>query len=324
MSSRCATLGGLKHPTLPRAGNIFQISAVVTDSPHGSAGQSKNGCTAVDRVTFVDLEGPMRRFAAAFLAIAVLGILPGRSGAAGPLKTPSAMPPSSWTGYYIGANGGYGWGHQIVSISGTPPFDAFVGADIDPTIAADPKGFLGGLQAGYNYQFNAALVGVETDLDWSDITRNQTDIHTSALDPGTLFTTSGEQKLDMFGTVRGRLGWALDNWLVYATAGLAYGHASLSTVTGSTIGGVFCSAGGFSDCTTGSSSRMLTGSVWGAGVEWHFTNRWSAKAEYLYYNLGSISFISANALNPLNPFHSSVEFRGDIVRAGLNYSFGGL
>jgi outer membrane immunogenic protein len=105
---------------------------------------------------------------------------------------------------------------------------------------------------------------------------------------------------------------------------LAYGHASLSTVTGSTTISPFCSPFGFFDCTAGSSSRMLAGSVWGAGAEWHFTSTWSAKVEYLYYNLGSISFTSANALNPVNPYHSSVDFRGDIVRVGLNYSFGGL
>jgi outer membrane immunogenic protein len=265
----------------------------------------------------------MRRFAAAFLAVALLGILPGRSGAA-PLKTPSASLPSSWTGFYIGANGGYGWSHQAVNIAGTPLFDAFVGPAIDPVIAANPKGFLGGLQAGYNYQFNSVLLGIESDLDWSDIEKKQTDNRTPAAFAGSVFTTSGEQKLDMFGTLRGRLGWTLDNWLVYATGGLAYGHANLSTVTGSTTADPFCSPLGFFDCTAGSSSRMLAGSVWGAGAEWHFTSTWSAKVEYLYYNLGSISFTSANALNPANPYHSSVDFRGDIVRVGLNYSFGGL
>jgi len=105
---------------LSRARNIFQISVVISDSPHESAGQSKNGCTAVDKMTFVNWRGPMRRFAAAFLAIAMLGVLPGRSDAADmPLKAPSATLPLSWTSFYIGANGGYGWGHQTVNIAGT-------------------------------------------------------------------------------------------------------------------------------------------------------------------------------------------------------------
>jgi outer membrane immunogenic protein len=310
--------------TLSPICNITDISAVVTEGPHESGGQSKSGCLAVDRVTFVNLEGPMRRFAAAVLAMAMLGVLPGRSGAADmPIKAPSVPPPLSWTGFYIGANGGYGWAHQNVNIAGTAPFDAFVGPALDPVIAANPNGFLGGLQAGYNYQFNSVLLGVESDLDWSDIQKKQTDIRAPAPFAGATFTTSGEQKLDMFGTVRGRLGWTLDNWLVYATAGLAYGHASLSTLTGSTTGGVFCSPLGFFDCTSGSSSKMLTGSVWGGGVEWNFTSKWSARVEYLYYNLGSISF-TANNLSPFDPYHSSVEFRGNIARVGLNYSFGGL
>lgn len=244
-----------------------------------------------------------------------------------PIKASPAAPLAtapSWTGFYLGANVGYGWSNTAVQIAGTPPFDAFVGPAIDPTIASDPKGVLGGLQAGYNFQYDAIVLGVETDLDWSGIRKNQTDAHGDPGFPGTLFTTSGDQKLDLFGTLRGRLGWTFDNLLIYGTGGLAYGHASVSTTTGSTIAGVFCSPGGFTDCTSGSSSKTLTGSTWGGGLEWNLGSNWSAKAEYLYYNLGSLSFIAPNTLNPVNPFHTSVDFKGNIVRVGLNYKLGGM
>ncbi len=82
--------------------------------------------------------------------------------------------------------------------------------------------------------------------------------------------------------------------------------------------------GGFSDCTSGAVSKTLAGSAWGSGLEWNLGGHWSAKAEYLYYNLGGLSFSAPNALNPVNPFRSSVNFKGNIVRIGLNYKLGGM
>jgi outer membrane immunogenic protein len=268
----------------------------------------------------------MRHRCTVLLAACALSIggVPRASAADIPVKAQPFVAAPTWTGSYIGANVGYGWSNTAVQIAGTPPFDAFVGPAIDSVIASGPKGVLGGMQAGYNFQYNAIVFGVETDLDWSGIRKNQTDAHGDAGLPATLFTTSGDQKLDLFGTLRGRLGWTFDNLLIFATGGLAYGHASVSTTTGSTIGGVFCSPGGFSDCTSGSASKTLAGSTWGGGLEWKLGGPWSAKAEYLYYNLGSLSFSAPNALNPVNPFRTSVDFKGDIVRIGLNYKFGGM
>jgi outer membrane immunogenic protein len=268
----------------------------------------------------------MRHLSTVLLAAFALSIggIP-RAGAADmPVKAQPSVTAATWTGFYVGANVGYGWGNTAVQIAGTPPFDAFVGPAIDSTTATDPKGVLGGIQAGYNFQYDAIVLGIETDLDWSGIRKNQTDAHGDPGLPATLFTTSGDQKLDLFGTLRGRLGWTFVNLLIYATGGLAYGHASVSTTTGSTIGGVFCSPGGFSDCTSGSASKTLAGSAWGGGLEWNLGGHWSAKAEYLYYNLGGLSFSAPNALNPVNPFRSSVDFKGNIGRIGLNYKLSGM
>jgi outer membrane immunogenic protein len=242
-------------------------------------------------------------------------------------KAPMIDPAYNWTGFYAGVNVGYGWSKDPVNIAGTAPFDAFVGPGIDPETAANAKGFLGGVQAGYNYQINQFVLGVETDLDWSDIKKAQTDVRVGVGFAPVVFTTSGAQKLDLFGTVRGRIGWTFDRLMIFGTGGLAYGHANVSTVTGSPGGGAFtgpfCGVGGFGDCTTGSSSKMLVGAAWGAGLEWAFAGNWSTKAEYLHYDLGSVSYIAPNIYNPKNAYHINRDFDGDIVRVGLNYKFGG-
>lgn len=239
-------------------------------------------------------------------------------------KAPMIDPAYNWAGYYAGVNAGYGWSNDSVHIAGTPNFDAFVGLAIDPVIASNAKGALGGVQAGYNNQINQFVWGVEADFDWADIKRAQTDVRPAVGGGATLFTTAGAQKLDLFGTVRGRMGWTFDRLMIFTTAGLAYGHVRVSNITGSVGGGgTFCDGGGFADCTNASSSKTLVGAAFGAGLEWAFAGNWSTKAEYLHYELGSVSYTAINAGNPLNPYSIKHDVFGDIVRVGLNYKFGG-
>lgn len=138
----------------------------------------------------------------------------------------------SWTGFYVGANAGYGWGSSAFN---------------------SPGGFVGGLQAGYNYQFlNNVVIGVETDFDFAGI-------------------SGGPYSLDYFGTVRGRLGYAFDRVLLYGTVGFAYGQGSVE---------------GFGLSSTASQ----TGWTIGAGAEVGFDRNWSARLEYLYVDLGTSTF----------------------------------
>lgn len=231
-------------------------------------------------------------------------------------KAPPLQQIYGWSGFYIGANVGYGWSNQVISIAGTPPYDAFVGCCNDPTIAGNPKGALGGAQIGYNFQVNTLLLGLEADLAGAGIQKQQNDTRDGygAFAGFGPFTTIGEQKIDLFGTVRGRLGVVIDNLLIYGTGGLAYGHASVSHLTSNRLGACF-----YWNCTSGSTDKMLLGSTFGGGVEWGFAKNWSAKAEYLYYDLGNISYVAPNLPNPVNPYHVSSNFKGNIVRLGLNY-----
>jgi outer membrane immunogenic protein len=123
--------------------------------------------------------------------------------------------------------------------------------------------------------------------------------------------------------LRGRLGIvANQNWLLYVTGGLAYGGVKANDSI------VQTSTNGFSGAGFGSLSTTRAGWALGAGTEWMFAPKWSVKAEYLHYDLGTASFGSAPVGTPTSAFFvgtpyqtnvTSVRFQGDMVRLGLNY-----
>ncbi len=163
----------------------------------------------------------------------------------------------SWTGFYIGANVGYGWGSAA---------------------GENPNGFLTGVQAGYNFQFAGSplVVGIETDFDWSGV-------------------SSGPFSVNYFGTVRGRIGFAAERFLVYATGGLAYGEGEYQ------VFGL-------------SNSQTSYGWTLGAGAEYALDRNWSARAEYLYVDLGSSTY--GSWVGP-----TTIGYDGSVIRAGVNYRF---
>lgn len=234
-----------------------------------------------------------------------------------------APPPSalySWTGFYVGGNVGYGWSNQAIALSGTGPIEIaqFTAGFLPTSVASDPNGFLGGVQAGYNYQSGRFVFGAETDIDYADIHRSVT-VSLAPIPPVTYVTTGG-QKLDWFGTLRARLGFLpSDRLLIYATGGLAYGHGNASTNSVVLLGGNAC--GFFAGCGAGASSGWLAGWTAGGGLEWAFANQWSVKGEYLYYDIGRLSYFYPDSQPIPGGYNASVNFRGNIVRVGLNYKF---
>jgi len=118
-----------------------------------------------------------------------------------PVKAPAYVAPYyNWTGFYLGVNGGYGFGNSNWSGAGTGTFNA-------------SGGLIGGT-AGYNWQFGQAVVGLEGDGDWSGISGSTN----NALCPGGCQTSN-----NWLATARGRLGYAADRWLPYVTGGAAFG-----------------------------------------------------------------------------------------------------
>jgi outer membrane immunogenic protein len=141
-------------------------------------------------------------------------------------------------------------------------------------------------------------------------------------------------KLDYLGTVRGRLGYLLTPaFLVYGTGGLAYANVKASTTITQTNNdcALFPAACVQSATSTGGAiSQMRAGWTAGAGLEWLFTRQWSAKVEYLHYDLGSVTSENGLLVTGSGTFPgaggpaivnsvSSTQFRGDLVRAGVNF-----
>jgi outer membrane immunogenic protein len=253
------------------------------------------------------------------------------AGSAQAADLPSAPPPvvqpivpapivQSWTGFYFGLNAGYGRGRNSIietgdTVSGPPNGQQAINAGAIPaSLAGNPSGFLGGGQVGANWQISQFVVGVEADWQWAHINASQT-VSTNVAPTFFPFTTSASQSLDSFGTARGRLGFTpIDPVLIYATGGFAYGHVGLTA----NIANPGCT--GF--CMGASTSSTRYGWTAGGGVEWKFAPNWSAKAEYLYYDLGSISQTLTDPRFPPGPFIAqSINFKGSIARVGVNYLF---
>src|SRR5262245_14897845 len=173
---------------------------------------------------------------AAFVAALTVASIQISSAADLPRKAPAYTPPPpvyGWTGFYVGANVGYGWGNSSATES---PGDAVSGFLLGafPVIGSastsfDTTGWAGGLQVGYNWQFNPRWVaGVEADFDWSNI-KGSSSVYANIIDLPNAGTFNASQKVDWFGTVRARLGYlATNDLLVYATGGLAYGRVNQS------------------------------------------------------------------------------------------------
>lgn len=192
-----------------------------------------------------------------------------------------AAPMFNWTGFYAGLHAGYGWGdiHQFDSGGRSPDFDW--------------DGFVGGGTLGYNWQTGAWVFGVEADISWSDI-RGRT---SSSSGWGCVVSNGCINEIDWFGTLRGRVGFAANQSLVYVTGGLAYGR-------------VFGALG--NGCGVACVSETETGWTAGAGFEWAFAPNWSAKAEYLFVDLGR-SYDGNTDIG--------MDSRFNVVRAGINYRF---
>jgi len=222
----------------------------------------------------------------------------------------------SWTGFYVGVNGGYGGnsgdlGNNIV--------DVFAGVITNniPLVAPNPSGGFGGGQLGYNMQFAPNwLWGVEADFEGSGIRGTSHSSYAGV--PGLLnaLTLTSSYKTDYFGTVRSRLGYTVDRTMVFITGGFAYGRSLYLTSAN------FFPVGGPAFNLMKTSTN--TGYVVGGGVEQRLTGNWSLKAEYQYINMGSDS-ITAPYFPPFNTTYFNTVKYDNILqtfRLGLNYKFG--
>jgi outer membrane immunogenic protein len=185
---------------------------------------------------------------------------------------PAVVAAYNWSGFYLGGHVGGAWSQEDLSAVG------LVGT-------TDPDGFIGGVQAGYNWQADRWVFGIEGDWSWS------------GADGSTAvgLITSDQ---NWYATLTGRLGYAWDNWMWYVKGGAAwvdaeYGFGAFGTVSDTRVGWTI-----------------------GTGVEWALAPQWSAKLEYNYLDFGKDTYNLGGT-----PF--DVDTQVHLVKAGINYRFGG-
>jgi outer membrane immunogenic protein len=193
-------------------------------------------------------------------------------------KAPPAVvsPAYNWSGFYVGAMGGYGWGTDAGS------------------------GGFGGGTVGYNWQFPGSqfVFGIEVDAAGASIK----DSFTEEVDVGVLTLATQDSKINSFGSVTGRAGFAMDAMLLYAKGGFAWGN-NKTTISLPEFG------------ITSSDSHTHTGYTLGGGLEYLFTPSWSAKAEYMYTSLGGETYTLLGV--PLDS--GNIDFH--TIKVGVNYHF---
>lgn len=206
---------------------------------------------------------------------------------------PAAAPMFSWTGFYIGGHVGYGWGNNDF----TDPTGYFGTAGA--TYGNDSDGFLGGLQAGFDYQFAPNWVlGIEGQVSWSNIDGSTTF--------GAPVSGTFSNDLNWLSSVTGRLGYTGGNWLLYGKGGVAWADYD-HTVADNLL------------AVSGTVGDTKIGWTAGAGIEYAFAPGFSGKVEYQYYDFGSDTYTFPTLATPFE-----VDNNIHTVKAGLNWRFGGF
>ena len=256
----------------------------------------------------------MHRFIA-LAASAVLGIAPVASAADLPVKSPVTPVAAlhNWTGFYFGLNAGYGWGgsagNSVTVVS--DPVGVFTGYTGFHYPNLSPNGAIGGGQIGYNYQTGNWVWGVVADFQFSNMKKSgQTDV--PAFGPFLENFQGHSASIDWFGTARGRVGWAFNQFLPYVSGGLAYGKVS-STLS------VFAPTTLFT--LSGANDSTRTGWTVGGGFEYAVNNNVSLGVDYIYMDLGHDTVTATNQNLFAFPVVLSMDnhFTANIVRAVMNF-----
>ena len=192
---------------------------------------------------------------------------------------PVAAAPAAfnWTGFYLGVHAGA----AITDFE----FSSSLG---DGSVSFDDTGFLGGVQAGYNWQFDNIVVGLQTDFAYTS----------AKVGLDSEGSSGGEQKLEWLGSTTARIGYAFDNLLVYGKGGVAYGQSTFEVP--------------FTQGLSLQDSQWHVGWTAGAGVEYAFTQNITGLLEYNYVDLGSQDY-AAGFLR--------ADLTSNVIKAGVNYKF---
>jgi len=253
--------------------------------------------------------------------------LPSRALAPAPAYVAPAF---TWTGFYVGGNVGAAWSGRdncpILNYIDNGVYS--VASDYLPNCNSDRStNFIGGIQAGYNWQFGGWLLGLEGDINWIGRNNNRGyDYATFDHDRGALYSWSGNGGSNTLGTIRARLGVTMDRALFYVTGGVAFRNGDdNASITVTEYGRD--ERGRDHDrrdqyIFTRSGNGNKTGWALGGGLEYALTENLSTKIEYLHAQFGNGD---SNYTHPdfidCNAFVGNSRNSIDIVRVGLNYRF---
>jgi len=266
-------------------------------------------------------------FAQASICMTCLAGLPSMASASWAINAHASAPrppaPYSWTGFYVGLNAGTGFSGTSTSLSSILPEPALFGATfgtVPQSIALPADGFIGGGQAGFNYQHGYLVLGIESDISYSTMHD-----HNNVVTFNGASSAEFTQDIGWIGTLRGRIGVApampmklmtINNVLFYGTGGLAYGKTDASVALSHPAGA--CEGlGGV--CGSGSLSQISIGWTAGGGVETVVWRNITLKGEYLFVDLGHAS--DSFGFAGFGTISASTHFAAQIVRLGLNYNF---
>jgi len=234
-----------------------------------------------------------------------------------PLKAPPPPPAAvfSWTGFYVGGNLGGKWANVSDTVNFAPLAGVLPAGASQALSDTTPSTVLGGIQLGYNWQAGRFVYGLEGDIDaqhWSETQVLGTFSQGTLFVPGDAFSVESHWQA----SIRARLGYAWDRTLLYATGGLA-----LTDVRASSLFVVF----GPDPATAGSDSATLVGGTVGGGLEYAFSNVWSAAIEGRYtwygshtFNTGTVALAAPPAFDPVS---RTVDLNTAEVLAKINYRF---
>lgn len=221
---------------------------------------------------------------------------------------PAPSPVYNWTGVYLGINGGWGFG----SSDWSDPNNSLLATS---TGNFNTSGGLVGGTIGANFQMSQFVFGIEADIDWANLKGSvtPTNLFCTQVVPGVGIGATCNTRDDWLGTVRARVGYAIDRVLIYGTGGVAFGDIQAG-LSGGTVG------------TTSYQTSTEVGWTAGGGIEYAFTDNLTARAEYLFVDLqnGSCTSTASCGVDILAPgtVSDTVKFNASLVRAGLDYKFG--
>jgi outer membrane immunogenic protein len=236
-------------------------------------------------------------------------------------KAPAYDPATNWTGFYIGANGGWGWSNFDTAAT---PFGVTAIGEITPqSLGTKTSGAVFGGQLGYNWQAASWVIGVEGDFDGASISGTQQSAFKSLIGPaGAADSFSATSKINWLASVRGRVGYTWGASLLYVTGGAAWKNSTIN----STVSALVLPAA-YEGSAAGAFSQTTSGWVIGAGYEWMMQSHWTVRGEYLFYDFkgsdGNSLSIPSCAVAACGVNVSTSKNDVSAFRLGVNYKFGG-